>query len=101
MTGEQRRAVAVLLRRGHTLSPDQRDAAQVVVDHAARQRWFALVYVVIGLGMVVLFAIGQPRRISELVFGSLFLLVSAGYGWDTWRLLSAAARQGITRTRRS
>jgi len=101
VTGEQRRVVAVLLRRGQTLPPDQQEAARVVVDHSARQRWIALAYAVIGVAMWVLFAIGQPRRLSELVFGGIFLLLSAAFAWDTWRLLSAAARQGITRTRRS
>ncbi len=101
MTGEQRRVAAVLLRRGRDLSPEQREAAQIVVDHAARQRWIALSYAVVGLAMWLLFATGQPQRMSELVFGGVFLIFSAAFGWDTWRLLSAAERQGIKRTTRS
>ena len=70
-------------------------------DHAARQRWIALSYAVVGLAMWLLFATGQPQRMSELVFGGVFLIFSAAFGWDTWRLLSAAERQGIKRTTRS
>ena len=91
VTGEQRRVVAVLLRRGQTLPPDQQEAARVVVDHSARQRWIALAYAVTLVGHpAVSLPVGLDR--NGMPFG---LQIVGPRGGDAYVLGVAAALEAM------